>query len=221
MLVGEIQPGRVEPPGTVQVARQRDRRVGLAAGLAHQLQRVGQQRVLGHRVVDDAAYKRAVGAVLQQAPHQVGQQRLVAAHRRVDAAAPAALAGGDHVVVERLAHAVQALELVIGHATLRRHLLDTGEGLGVVGGELGVDHVGHGQQAGGAHFLALAHGLAHQQLQAALRVQQRGLALVQGHRFADAARLWVGQVVAAASCLGKRHARQQAQAGCQHGQVLQ
>ena len=69
-----------------------------------------------HRSVGDAVDERGVGAVLQQAAHQVGQQRLVRADRRVDAAGPAELAfghGPHHLLVQRLAHAVQALELVL------------------------------------------------------------------------------------------------------------
>jgi hypothetical protein len=69
-----------------------------------------------NRRVGDAVHERGVGAVLQQAPHQVGQQRLVRAHRRVDAARPPQLAlahRAHHLLVQRLAHAVQALELVL------------------------------------------------------------------------------------------------------------
>ena len=64
------------------------------------------------------------------------------ADRRIDAAARAL--GLAHDLVQRLAHAVQALELeavaVAGH---RQH---RGDGVGVVGGELRIDAVGHRQQ---------------------------------------------------------------------------
>jgi hypothetical protein len=55
----------------------------------HLLHRVLHQVLQRHAFVGDAVDERGVGAVLQQPPHQVGQQRVVAAHRRVDAAGPA------------------------------------------------------------------------------------------------------------------------------------
>ncbi len=62
------------------------------------------------------------------------------ADRRIDAAARAF--GAAHRLVQRLAHAVQALELEAG-AVVAGHLQDGGDGVGVVGGELRVDAVGH------------------------------------------------------------------------------
>src|SRR3546814_21123011 len=58
----------------------------------------------------NAVREGGVGAVLQQAPHQVGQQILMAADRRIDAARQVHLVRPDDLLVERLAHAVQALE---------------------------------------------------------------------------------------------------------------
>ena len=49
----------------------------------------GDEVVQGNRLVCDAVHERGVGAVFQQAAHQVGQQRFVRADRRVDAAARA------------------------------------------------------------------------------------------------------------------------------------
>jgi hypothetical protein len=60
----------------------------------HLLHRVGHQLGDRHAGVADAVDERGVGAVFQQAAHQVGQQRLVVAHRRVDAAGPRQLALG-------------------------------------------------------------------------------------------------------------------------------
>ena len=48
----------------------------------------------GTASVGDAVDERGVGAVLEQPPHQVGEQRVVRADRRVDAARPAELAFG-------------------------------------------------------------------------------------------------------------------------------
>ena len=84
-----------------QVARQRDRRMrrptrAFALRPAARTASTGSctSSSSGHRRVGDAIDERGVGAVLEQAPHEVGQQRLVRAHRRVDAAGPAELAFG-------------------------------------------------------------------------------------------------------------------------------
>jgi hypothetical protein len=45
--------------------------------------------------------------------------------------------------VQRLAHAVQALELEAAVAVAARHLQHGRDGVGVVGGELRIDPVGH------------------------------------------------------------------------------
>ena len=74
---------------------------------------VGDQLVDGDRGVDEAVDEGGVGAVLEQAADEVGEQRLVGADRRVDAAGAVELVLADDLVVEGLAHAVQALELVV------------------------------------------------------------------------------------------------------------
>ena len=94
--------------------------------------------------IGDAVDERGVGAVLEQAPHEVREQRLVRADRRVDAARPAELAFGDaadDLLVERLAHAVQALELVLpGRVRVGAgELVDRRERMRVVGRELRID----------------------------------------------------------------------------------
>ena len=50
--------------------------------------RIGDDHLGGRRFVDDAVDEGGVGAVLEQPAHQVRQQVLVLAHRRIDAARP-------------------------------------------------------------------------------------------------------------------------------------
>jgi hypothetical protein len=88
-----------------------------------------------------------IGAVLQQAAHQVGQQVAVLAHGRVDAAGDAAVL--QHLAVDTFAHAVQALHFKGGTGGAR-HLHDGRDGAGVVAGELRVDDVGMLDQRAGA-----------------------------------------------------------------------
>ena len=92
-----------------------------------------------HELVDE----RGVGAVLQQAAHQVGQKVVVAADRRIDPARDG-IVGPDQRAVERLRHAVQALELEI--APRAGQLDDAGDGMRVVGRELRVEGIAAVQQ---------------------------------------------------------------------------
>ena len=163
LLVGQVDARGVgalaEDFGGVQVDRQRDT---VVRG-AHRrdggrfLDRVGDQLVDRQRRIADAVDEGGVGAVFQQAPHQVGQERLIGAHRGVDAARPAQAAFGDglgDLLVERFTHAVQALEFVLaGVVVPAGQFVDGGQCLRVVRGEHRVDGVGHFQQFAGADLV--------------------------------------------------------------------
>ena len=79
-------------------------------GAADDIRRTLQQRRHRHGLVGGQRDKRRVGAVLEQPPHQIGEQVAVAADRRIGAAGDirAILA---ELGVQRFAHAMQALEL--------------------------------------------------------------------------------------------------------------
>ena len=149
LLVGEIDAPRIDALGSVKVARQGDLLMRRARRLDLQREgdRIGDQLVDGNAGVGDAVDERSVGAVLEQAAHQIGEQRLMRADRRIDAARTIELVAADDFLVERLAHAVQALELVLAAVEARpRHGHDRSERLGVVGGELREDRVRRGEQ---------------------------------------------------------------------------
>ncbi len=149
LLAREVEPGRIEPPLAIEMARMGDpqmrradrtEREGLGDG-------IGDQRLDRHGGIGDAVDEGSVGAVLEQAAHQIGEQRVMRADRRIDAAGPAELLLSDHFLIERLAHAVQALELVLAGIIVRpRHLHDGGERLRIVGRELREDRVRRRQQ---------------------------------------------------------------------------
>jgi hypothetical protein len=124
VLVGEIDAARVAPirvqVGWSRHARVRASREGLRGG-----DRIFQQALEGHRGIDDLVHERGVGAVLEEPAHEIGEQRLVGAHGGVDAAGQPEILRPDHLVVERLAHAVQALELEV--AVPARDLHDLAE----------------------------------------------------------------------------------------------
>ena len=73
--------------------------------------RVADHLLDRQRLVDDAIHERGIRAVLEQAAHEVRQQLLVRADRRIDAARQCAAGRVGELRVELLAHAVQALEL--------------------------------------------------------------------------------------------------------------
>ncbi len=141
--VGEVVAAGIPPPGAEQRRRPGDARVGdILAQRLHRGHRVGGNFPRTDRGVHHLVDEGAVGAVLQQPANQVGEQVAVRTDRCIDPAARALAA--QHVVVQCLAHAVQALELeavaVAGHVQYRGH------GMRIVGGELRVDAVGHGEQ---------------------------------------------------------------------------
>ncbi|OIQ81085.1 hypothetical protein GALL_371530 [mine drainage metagenome] len=150
LLVAEVESRRVLAQRAEQRARQGDLRVRRADRLdaPGELDRVGDDVVeIGFGVVD-LVHERGVGAVLEQAANQVGEQRLVGAHRRVDAARPVHRRRTDDFLVQRLAHAVQALELVLADVeVLARHRVDRSDRVRVVRGELREYRVGRRQQA--------------------------------------------------------------------------
>ncbi len=108
---------------------------------------IGQEHVERDVGVGDLVHERGVGAVLQQPAHQIGEQGFVRADRRIDATRPVELLRPDDLLVKRLAHAVQALELVLpGIEILAGHGVDGGQGQRIVGGELRERRVGRGQK---------------------------------------------------------------------------
>ena len=146
--VAEVDAGAVEAALAEDGVGQRDRRVALGLELLKLGDRIADQLVDRDIVVGDAVDEAGVGAVLEQAADEIGEQFLVAADRRVDAHrgrlfADAAFELGQ-LLVEPLAHAVQALEFERGVAGQRLHRAD---GVGVVGGEGRVDAVARGEHA--------------------------------------------------------------------------
>ncbi|GAV34483.1 hypothetical protein ROTAS13_02150 [Roseomonas sp. TAS13] len=148
-LVAQVQSEGVRPFRAEEATRKRDMRVGRARRLFRRHLRggIGGQRLHRHGGILDAVHEGGIGAVLQQAAHEIGEQRLMRADRRVDAAGAVQLSRPDHLLVERLPHAVQALELMVADAeTLAGQGVDAGQGLGIVRGELREDGVARLQQ---------------------------------------------------------------------------
>ena len=148
-FVRQVEPARVQAVGRIEVARRGDlvmrraERLDRASGRG----RIGDEIVDGEARVGDAVDERGVGAVLEQAADQIGEQRLVRADRRIDPAGPVELVAADHLLVERLAHAVQALEFVLAAIEIGPGEDERGsERLRIVGGELRIDRVGRGEQ---------------------------------------------------------------------------
>ena len=108
--IAEFDAARIRTLRLIEIARQTDVRMPRVAGGADDIGRPPQQRRDRHGVVGGDRHERRIGAILQQAPHQIRQQIAVAADRRIGAT-------GDlgtilaQLRVQRFAHAVQALKL--------------------------------------------------------------------------------------------------------------
>ena len=89
-FVAEIEPRGIRAFGLEEIARQRDARMRRADRRQRARRRDGvlDQRLDGNLRVGDAIDERGVGAVLQQPAHEIGEQRVVRADRRIDAARP-------------------------------------------------------------------------------------------------------------------------------------
>jgi hypothetical protein len=150
--IGEVDAGGVAALGTEDVDRQRNARMRLLDQLAHLDDGIGDDLVQRRLLIDDAVDEGGVGAVLQQAAHQIGEQILMAADRRVDARGDAHGLRRHHLLVERLAHAVEALELqLVARGRLAAgHLDHRREAVRVVGGELREEGFRIGDQLLGA-----------------------------------------------------------------------
>ena len=100
--------------------------------------RIGDDRVDRLRLVDEAIDKGRIGPVLQQPPHQVREQILVAADRCIDAAWSIKPLRSDDLFIERLTHPVQTLELVI--PALAGELEEGRHRMRVVSGKLRIEN---------------------------------------------------------------------------------
>ena len=135
LAIGEIEAGRIRAFGREQVHGQRNARMRHALQCVHFGHRIGHHLLGRQARIDDAIDERRVGAVFEQAPHEVGQQVLVRAHGRVHAAGIFAPGPAHHAVVQLRAHAMQALELeAIGVAA--EHFRHVRDGVRIVRGEL-------------------------------------------------------------------------------------
>ena len=104
-------PRELTPLRLVEIARQRDMRVPRMAGGADDLGRAPQQGCDRNGRVGGDRDKGGIGAILQQTPHQIGQQIAVAADRRIGPVRQCRTILAQSRI-ERLAHAMQTLKLV-------------------------------------------------------------------------------------------------------------
>ena len=134
----KLKPRGIRTLGREQVHGQRNARMRHALERVDFGDRIGHHFFGGQARIDDAIDERGVGAVLEQTPHQIGQQVFVRAHRRVHAAGKLAPGPAHHAVVQLRAHAMQALEFEpIGVAA--ENFRDVRDGVRVVRGELRID----------------------------------------------------------------------------------
>lgn len=161
-FIGKVEAGGIVSAGAEQGrgtsdggVRGSDRQAALRGQVARCLHRVGDQGVQRDGAVADLVDEGGIGAVFQQAAHQIGQQRLVRADGGVDAAGAVEMLCTHDVVVEPFAHAVQALEFIFPVLEIGAGQgVDGGDRAGVVGGELREDRIGRVQQQARAGNIA-------------------------------------------------------------------
>ena len=160
----EFDAARIAPLRREQIARQRNFGMGRRLRPDDGIGRTLQQRHNRHAIVGRLRHERRVGAVLQQPPHQIGEQVAMAADRGIGAVGDVGMILGE-LFVERFAHAVQALEFEA--AAILRKLQHGRDRQRVVGGELREDARPQTQQLRRAgdvvqirHRLAREHGIA-------------------------------------------------------------
>ena len=113
----------------------------------HGLQRVFDELFKRDGFVGNPVHEGRVRAVFEQPPYQVGEQRLVRADGGIDSTWPAQAARAGDLLVQRLTHAVQALELVLLRCEVGSgERVDGRHGLGVMGRELGKYRLGRAEQ---------------------------------------------------------------------------
>ncbi len=123
-------------------------------GVAQQVERVRQQRLLRRLRVGGAGDKGGIGAILDQPAHEIGQQFMMRPHRRIDPARNAR--SPSQSLVQRFAHAMQALKLVILPRAGANN--NGGGGQGVMGGELRKKRRGGKQGLGAGQIIEIGHG---------------------------------------------------------------
>ncbi len=113
--------------------------------------RVLQQGIHRHGRIGNAVDEGRIRTVFQQTADKIGQQRLMGTDGGIEPAGPVELLFADDFAVKRLAHAVQALELVVAGFEVRAgEMVDRRHGLRVVGRKLREDDVARGEQLAGA-----------------------------------------------------------------------
>ena len=138
--------GQIKTPG-VLAAREQVRpafQAGVLRGgqqCFDQGERVGGHLFGRHIFINDLIDEGRIRTVFQKAADQIGQKIAMRPNRGID---PAARTLGMHNFMQPLAHAVQALEFK-GRCVFGQ-IKDRGHRMGIVGGKLRIDAVGHAQQ---------------------------------------------------------------------------
>ena len=104
--------------------------------------RIADQIIIADLRVEQLIDERIVGAVFEQAAHQIWQQFFMPPDRCVGADFDSVLIG--QTLMQAVAHAVQALKFQV--SSISGHLQNSGGRVGVVRGKLGVDMIAMSQQ---------------------------------------------------------------------------
>ena len=155
-IAAELDPGRILAFRGEKIARQRQAGVTATPRFPQAFERIGQQFGFAGLRLGGAGDEGGVGAVLDQSPHQIGEQVTMRPDRRIDPTDDSGMRAQR--LVQRLAHAVQALEFIIAPPFSARQ--DGSRGQGVVGGELRKNRIFREQALGAGDVIHVGHRLA-------------------------------------------------------------
>ncbi len=156
--VPELDARRIFPFRPIEIAGPRNLRMARMARVADDSLRALQDGRHRHAGIGRRVDERRIGAVLQQAADQIGEQVAMAADRCINTASRLGL-GPQQGLVERFAHAIEPLELVARDPA--GGLDGARDGQGIVGRELRIDPRPRGKQLVDAdHVAEIGHRLA-------------------------------------------------------------
>ena len=150
VAIGQIPAARVDTFRPVQVAGLHNFRLARLPIGRQCLERIGRYLFGSDSMVGELVDEGGIGTVFEQTADEIGEQLAMFADRGIDARTYFFIA--QQGIVQCLAHAVQSLEFEILIVT--RHLQNCRDAVGVVGGKLRVDAIGHVQQLRGAANIA-------------------------------------------------------------------
>ena len=169
-LIREVEPGRIRPFRRKEIGG--FRQACGRAGHGQRIKRVARDFLGRDLGIDDLVHEGRIRTILQQPPHEIGQQVPMRPDRRIDAAtAPRFL---EHHIMQPLAHAVKPLEL---ERRIASHLEDRGHGMRIMRRKLRIEARGLQKLARIAQVADIGRGFGREEREVGMPLDLRALHL--------------------------------------------